>query len=202
MIPLAKWLEGEGGHSPAPLLTAVPEPAGPEMIVVERQEDERIAAAARREEELLQIIAHMERNAVLEREAHREHERSIRSQLGKEIREEVLSHIDSACAALRSSLEEAVAEALEPFLVAEARRRSAAALADLISQELKEAEEAVLEIRAPAELHAHLAAIADGASAQVQVAEASEIAVVFKGRKARFEELSRQWCAAISSAER
>lgn len=182
MVPEESSNSPAGSDIAVPLVTEADAPS---------RDDELLEAPEQTEDRFAELI-----------KAHAVREEELRSQLGSELNQRLEAEINRAFGALLGMLEDSLSQVLMPFLTVEVRIRAVSDLMKLIRQELREADGPVLEIRAPAAVHDALATLQDQSAVSITIAESATVEIILASQRARFEELSSRWCAAIEGGER
>ena len=129
--------------------------------------------------------------------AYAEKERELLSRLGDDLSSRIATEMSRALDDVLGILEECLGEVLTPFLCDKARARATSRLLDLVREELRQTDDPVLEIRAPAELHDSLSLLREAADVSSTLTESGTVEIVRSAHRMRFEELSLRWCQVI-----
>jgi hypothetical protein len=204
MIPLAHWLV-EKSHEDQVTILAPPS-LEPEAVEPATEDEVRKAQAVTSlQEAQLQVQAKALREAEEQvanmAQEHARKERELTDRLGAALSLRLAEEVEMAFQSLAQHVEDAVAEALMPFLETAVRDRAITSLVDLIRREVRNPDLAVLEIRAPASLHAPLAEALGQTGVAVTISDAAVVDIVCKGERLRFQDLASAWCAAITKDE-
>lgn len=205
MIPLSRWLaqqdDPEASQPPSGTTDDVPEAeisqASEQHLIAE---DSSLQHAAR-EEELCAVLAAAEERAAELSAALAQREVELKAAFAEDLADRLAAGIGGAFDTLLRKLEDALAEVLTPFLTREARDKAMAELQDILARELREADEPVLALKAPAELHDRLETLRPHLAVSTALVESDRIEIVFAGRRLRFEEMSSRWCSAIKGED-
>lgn len=206
MIPLSRWLTEQAepeGEQPPPGTEGDDTPAAestPASEELKAMEALLLQLRSREEELRTALVAAEERAAALSA-AHASREAELKAAFAEDVTQRLDAGIGSAFDALLCRLEDALTEVLSPFLIREAREKAITHLREMLIRELREPDEPVLAVRAPAELHAWLEKLRPQLPVSAALAESDRIEIVFTGHRLRFEELSSRWCAAIKGEE-
>ena len=145
----------------------------------------RLAATAREEEQRDWTAREQERNAIW-----------------------TLRYVDLADGALKvwkddllEALETALCNVLRPFLSDRATELARTRLIELLSEELAQAGESFLELRAPASMHDDLGSMLERNNIRATLTESSEIEFVTRACTTRFESLSSAWIGHIRAEQ-
>ena len=205
MIPLAHWLVEKAREDHLRILTTPDTPKESVALCAKDDDQDETQAGSLVHVARLQELEHALREAE-ERFAHMAHEHARKEgelidQLGDALSHKLAEEVRMAFHSLAENIEESVVEVLMPFLETTVRERAAASLVDLIRQDMRNRDSAVLEIRAPASLHGPLGEALGKTGIAVTISESATVDVVFTGERQRFQDLASAWSAAITKDE-
>lgn len=205
MIPLAHWLVEKAQEEQLHLMTAAAAPEeSPEPCLEDQGQDAALAASSALEARLLELeqaLREAEERLAHMAQEHARKEREITERLGDTLCRHLATEVATGFHSLARQVEEAVAEALMPFLEAAVRDRAVTSLVELIRQDMRNRDSAVLEIRAPAGLHGALAEAFGETGMTITISEAATVDVMFAGERLRFQDLASTWSATITKGE-
>lgn len=202
MIPLERWLRDQTGASQPDAAFMTPAmPMSGDVLEepnsatnwgrdLEAGHENRIRVL----EDALQVA---EAALTRMREDHEAREREISERLGAEAIEKLSGLFQHAINAFSRRLEETLADALQPFLSEEIRKRSTGALLDMVQTSIRETTSSLLEIRAPGYLHGLLQSTLDRMDLPVIILDSQEIEMRFDTHVDRFDDLSAEWISII-----
>lgn len=192
MIPLAAWLQDCRYPRAREVDTTATIPDSDDTDV-DGESARRSAKQA--EERLLQLDDALEAarlSLLQEREQWTAREAELRQQFASDMAVALRDQVITCLNGLQHALEQSLADALIPFLSREAVKQAHHQLIGLLHCSV-EHEGAVLEVRAPGELHQLFREKLDEAGMQAVFIESPAIEVLFDARRARFELLSQRW---------
>ncbi len=199
MIPLSRWLQEDRAQA-APSLehqphektfsAFAPEGGGHPVEVTVNDTSGRVA-------ELESQVAELHLRWESDRLAAAARETQLTEQLSGGAASQFADQVKVAFADLQFSIEQAVFEALVPFLNLEVSRKATSELLVLLQKAQSESADPLFEIRAPLHLIEHLrsALSRDGLSLTLQ--DGPEVELVFRSASIRFEELAARWIDAL-----
>lgn len=202
MIPLAHWLveKTQEGQPPVFASPAATEESVQACLEDEPQDESKTVSSEQEAQlkELQQALREAEERLAQMARDHARKEQELADRLGDALSNRLGAEVAASFHALAQQVEEALAEALVPFLEVAVRDRAVKSLSDLVRQEVRSRDSAVLEIRAPEALHAPLAAALGETAVAITLSESTTVDVVFTGERLRFQDLASAWSAAIT----
>ena len=192
MIPLSQWLSDSGAcpEAAAPLAAAVPEAFDRQALIdqaYERGRQDGLNGWAPRESALRAAF----------REELAEQEARLNGAWALHSASTVTAAAEAAFQHLRMALEQAVCAVLLPFLDEAIRARAAARLVELLAAEMAGGTGPILEIRAPALLHAPLAKSLEERGIIAALTESETIEIAARDGRSRFESMAQRWMAVL-----
>jgi len=198
MIPLAHWLteraDAAGSLASEPALEEFPQP---DDIFEPESPPSGYSDTQGREEELREALHKAEQRLEELSLAHAEKERELLNRIGDELTSRIAAEMSRALDDVLSKLEEALGDVLRPFLCEQARAKAVSSLIELVKEELRQTDDPVLEIRAPADMHEPLLALRELGDVSSTLIESRTVEIIRATNRIRFEELSLRWCQAI-----
>lgn len=199
MIPLGMWLQQQGVECEASdqmvdLLLPNANPLDPEVVNVDRGFHEDVGRLMKCEESLATALQQLaeERASAVAREA------QLLEQLGEQMIAALSESITSGLVVLQNSIENAIVDALTPFLETAVVRMSAKELVSSLRHAIVNSADPPIVVKVPRWLHPLLSAALDEITVPVIETDTRVMEVIFSSEKSRFEELSRHWALTIS----
>lgn len=191
MIPLSRWLS-DREKEPQFTFSSDTENIEPASLLPAPELEVEPAVSAR-ELELEDALRTAEETLLSERYANGQNIQRLREELGRELITTLTAQVELSLKTMQCELEAAISDILHPFLRRQSITKASSALMELISAELRNQNEPLLEVRAPGELHDLMRPVLQQLRVSASLSEGQGIELTFPARTARFEQLASRW---------